>query len=85
MSSKCSERGWAQESCSGLGVRVEVRVAGLQWPSVKPQLSQPLVGDWVARFGFLPTVGPFHSSATFFSLSVLTTPTRPERNLTALD
>ncbi len=26
-----------------LGVRVEVRVAVLQWPSVKPQLSQPLV------------------------------------------
>lgn len=93
MSSACSERGWPLESCSGLGVRVEVRVAGLQWSSVKPRPSRPLVslrggaGQW--DLAFRPrsesTVGPFRSWNATFLAALYTAPTRTEGNLTALN
>lgn len=77
------------------GVRVEVRVAGLQWPGVRPQLSQPLValrgGTGQQGLAVLPwsesTVGPFCSrNATYFSRSAYCThQSREEPNRVGLN
>lgn len=57
--------GWRGGREGGVGSGFEVRVAGLQWPSVKPQVSQqplPALGEVAAQYRGLV----FHRGALLF-------------------